>query len=190
MKSDEPTRRLENVADVRRIETIYGEYGAQVYGFCYRLCGNAADAEDLTAEVFLAVCKGISRFQSRSKTRTWLLQIALYKYRDLISRRRTGSISLDDVEPIHPPGLDPLDRITIEQAIDRLSAEERESVILVKVEGLKYREAAKVLGVPLGTLQSRVFLAMSKLRTLCTAGDETPESHAPETPCERCVHEM
>ncbi len=169
MKSDEGFKKHHGVQEIRQIERIYEEYGARIYGFCYRLCGDASDAEDLTAEVFLAVCKGLSRFQNRSRVKTWLFKIALNKYRDLAESRKLSTVPLEDAElgsVSHTGDMS----IVLEAAMSRLSETEREAVLLVKVEGLKYHEAARILEVPQGTVQFRVHQGVERLRRLCGQG--------------------
>lgn len=156
--------------DTNGFTQLYAAHGAQVYRFCLRLCGHGADAEDLTQDVFVAAWQGAGGFAGRASVRTWLYKIALYRWHRVRSDKGRSVASFDDApEPADPHG-DPhcatLRRITLGDALDALPDALREAFLLVKSEGLKYREAALVLDVPQGTVQSRVHDAMQKLRVL------------------------
>jgi RNA polymerase sigma-70 factor (ECF subfamily) len=151
-------------------EQLYAQYGDRVYRFCYRLCGHVADAEDLAQEVFVAAYQGLDRFAGRSSVNTWLSRIALYRWRRLRGAAPMETTLLDEATEAVAIGADPalarIERLSLEDALDRLPDPLRETFLLVKAEGLKYREAAQVLGVPLGTVQSRVHDAVFRLRAL------------------------
>jgi RNA polymerase sigma-70 factor (ECF subfamily) len=162
-------------------EALYDLYGPRLYRFCYRLCGRVDDAEDLTQEVFLAAYQGRERFAGRASVTTWLYRIALYRWRRLFAGRDAEVVSLDRAEEPMIPDLAPmeLERWALERALAALPETLRESFLLVKAEGLKYREAAVVLGIPQGTVQSRVHDAAVRLRELLAEPvDEPPEPHA------------
>jgi RNA polymerase sigma-70 factor, ECF subfamily len=149
-------------------EALYAEYGDRIYRFCYRLCGHTADAEDLTQEVFLAAYQSLPRFAGRSSVATWLYRIALYRWRRLHGARRPETVPLDEeLAAVSPdPAGAGIERISLERALAVLPDALRDAFLLVKAEGLKYREAAAVLGIPQGTVQSRVHDAAVMLRAL------------------------
>jgi RNA polymerase sigma-70 factor, ECF subfamily len=151
-------------------DALYSEYGDRIYRFCYRLCGHIADAEDLTQEVFLAAYQGLSRFAGRSSVATWLYRIALYRWGRIHGARRPETVPLDEETVGAATAPDPasaeLERLSLENALLTLPDGLRQAFLLVKAEGLKYREAAQVLGVPQGTVQSRVHEAVVRLRAL------------------------
>ncbi len=147
-------------------EAVYAEHGTRIYRFCHRLCGNAIDAEDLAQEVFVAAFQGLSNFKGRSTLATWLYRIALYRWHAGRARRRPEIVPLELVS--EPSSVDPsaagLDRISLDAAIASLPENWREAFILVKVEGLTCREAAKALEIPEGTLKFYVHRAIEHLR--------------------------
>jgi len=143
-------------------EEIFAEHGGRVYRTCLRMCGNPDDAEDLTSETFLAAFQGSVRFEGRSSVSTWLLRIAYRKYLDLRGARK--AVELPDDIASAPPGI--IDDIDLWRAANELTDLQREAFYLVKVEGLRYREAAEVLDVPLTTIQTRVHDAVVRLREL------------------------
>jgi len=151
-------------------DALYGQYGDRIYRFCYRLCGHTADAEDLTQEVFVAAYQGLHRFAGRSSVATWLYRIALYRWGRIHGARRPETVPLDEETVGAATAPDPasagVERLSLENALLSLPNGLREAFLLVKAEGLKYREAAQVLGVPQGTVQSRVHDAVVRLRAL------------------------
>lgn len=153
---------------------FYQQYGDRIYRFCYRLCGSAPDAEDLTQEVFLAAFQGTGRFAGRSSVQTWLYRIALNCWRHSCRASRLDTTILEDVTQAGPS----LEQVVTESviltcALTALSPDLRESFLLVKAEGLTYREASQVLDIPQGTVQWRVHQASRRLRVLLTEeGDD------------------
>jgi len=149
---------------------LYGAHGAQVYRFCLRLCGHSSDAEDLTQDVFVAAWQGADGFEGRASVLTWLYRIALFRWHRVRGDKERRAVSWDDAPEPHDPRGDPscatLQRMTLDAALATLPDELYEAFLLVKSEGLKYREAAQALGIPQGTVQSRVHDAVQKLRIL------------------------
>lgn len=160
------------------IETVYAEYGERIYRFCYRLCGHAGDAEDLAQDVFVAAFQGLHSFQGRSSLTTWLYRIAFYRWQQLHPRSRAVTVPLDENLPQMPQEPDPalagMQRMALEQALAALSPDLREAFLLVKSEGLTYREAAQVLDTPQGTIQYRVHEAVQRLRVLLSVTAALP----------------
>src|SRR5277367_935266 len=103
-------------------ETLYREYGVRIYRFCLRLCGNVADAEDLTQEVFLAAYRGLDRFSGRSSLATWLYRIALYRRRSTNGGRRPQIVPLHESPALlsADPAQTGLDRISLDNALMQL----------------------------------------------------------------------
>jgi RNA polymerase sigma-70 factor (ECF subfamily) len=183
--------------DPGSFEALYEQYGSRVYRFCFRLCGHVADAEDLAQEVFVAAYQGLERFEGRSTLATWLFRIALFRWKRLRSGHRPETVSLDEgleVAATAPdPGFVGVERLLLDQALAALPPDLHEAFLLVKVEGLKYREAAVVLGVPQGTVQYRVHEASVRLRAMLTDEDEGRLSRAASPnpcPCRGATHEL
>jgi RNA polymerase sigma-70 factor, ECF subfamily len=159
-------------------ETLYDRYGNRVYRFCFRLCGHTADAEDLAQEVFVAAYQGLERFEGRSTLATWLFRIALFRWKRLYGRGQPETVPLDEGLEVAATAPNPafvgVERLLLDQALAALPPDLHEAFLLVKVEGLKYREAAVVLGVPQGTVQSRVHEAVVSLRRVLNGGVSNP----------------
>jgi RNA polymerase sigma-70 factor, ECF subfamily len=164
-------------AEAGAFEQLCAQHAGPLYRFCYRLCGHVADAEDLTQEVVVAAFQGLDRFAGRSSVRTWLCQIALNRWKHLRGRHSLERVPLEVavtalMDPDPAPGR--IEQLALEKALAQLPEALREAFLLVKAEGLKYREAAQVLGIPQGTIQSRVHDAVARLRALLADSDEAP----------------
>lgn len=153
---------------------FYRQYGDRIYRFCFRLGGSVSDAEDLTQEVFLAAYQGLDRFEGRSSVQTWLYRIALNCWRNSCRAPRLDTTDIDTVTQAGP-GLEQsvTDNIALTCALAALPPDLREAFLLVKAEGLKYREAAQVLNIPQGTVQFRVHQASRRLRVLLSEEEAT-----------------
>lgn len=149
---------------------FYKQHSDRIYRFCFRLSGSVSDAEDLTQEVFLAAFQGQNRFQGRSSVRTWLYKIALNCWRQSRRKPPLGMGVLEENTAQAGPGLEQAvtDQIALSCALSALPPDLRETFLLVRAEGLTYREAAQVLDVPQGTVQWRVHEASRRLRGLLT----------------------
>jgi RNA polymerase sigma-70 factor (ECF subfamily) len=149
-----------------------------------RVAGAGADAEDLAQEAFLKAFGAIGRFDGRSALFTWLYRIAVNTARDdLARRRRRPVVPLEgaDGARVDPPDPSETPREAFERneraalvrdALDRLPEPFRTTLILREMEGHSYEEVATILGVSIGTVESRIFRARCKLRALL--GKEPP----------------
>lgn len=149
--------------DFALVTRLYADHADNLLRFCYRLCGDADLAQDLLMETIHAAPGAIKRFNRRSTVKTLLYRIALNKWKE---NRRT-QMRRNDLDRTHassPPERDRVLSIAIESELSNLSEPLLEAFTLVKMEGLKYREAALILDVPIGTVQSRVHAACEHLR--------------------------
>lgn len=164
---------------------LYRRHADLVYRFARRLAQDETIAEEVTQEVFLAMFRRPDRFDpDRAKLTTWLCGVARNQvYKQLERRGRWVALEPDEPESSWEPAApeeatDPLAALTqreaarvLRQAIDDLSPVLREVVILCELEEFKYEEAAQALGVPVGTVRSRLHRAKSELtRRLAPAG--------------------
>lgn len=176
-------------AYVQAVEQHY----ERIYAFLYRLAQNTSLAEDLTQDTFAAAWRSLDKFEGRSSVGTWLHKIALNVYREHVRRDHPMLWSIDDDETVSSPDPAPelIERIgaeelqeKVEQAVSRLPEIYREVVILHCYQGLKYREIADLLGMPMGTMQHRLHVAMEKLRAQLREEVEDHETtgvqHAPK----------
>jgi RNA polymerase sigma-70 factor (ECF subfamily) len=158
-----------------------------LYRVARSITGQPADAEDLVQETLLRAFRAIERFDG-AHPRAWLLTILRNAEHNRHRRRRP--VLLDDPEEADeriaasPQGraaspeellLDSAFDAAVEAAVRALSLEFREVVALVDVQGLSYLEAAGVLGVPVGTVTSRLYRARGKIRHRLVADGMAPE---------------
>jgi RNA polymerase sigma-70 factor (ECF subfamily) len=141
------------------------------------LTRNADRADDLVQDCLERALRKRSLWRPTGPLRAWLFRMLLNIYRnDARSLRRRGtSVPLDDMpfEPSTPapqPGYIALAELG--RALDQLPLEQREALLLVVLEGASYAEAADILGIPAGTLMSRLGRARAALRTLTGNADE------------------
>jgi RNA polymerase sigma-70 factor (ECF subfamily) len=138
----------------------------RVFRLCLHLTGGChADAEDLAQDTLIAGFASLPRFAGRAQLTTYLHTIAVHSWRRQCLRRER-TVAVRESDGGHDD--DPLLRLSLEHAIDALPLPLREAFTLVKIERLTHREAARVLGVPQGTVQSRVHDAVHRLRAALT----------------------
>jgi RNA polymerase sigma-70 factor (ECF subfamily) len=130
--------------------------------------GNAADAEDIVQETLTGAFRALHAFRGGSSVRTWLARI-LVRQAAAHHRRRKRAI---DLLHLRRPAAEASEggpaqavdaRIDVSAAIRALSREHREVVVLREMQGLSYEEIAEVLGIPRGTVESRLFRARREL---------------------------
>lgn len=177
--------------DRRAMEQLLRHHHDRIHAVCRRITGNEADAADATQEALIAVVRGLPRFDGRSAFSTWVYRIATNASLDELRRRkrRPSTLGHADDEDGHEPA-DPLsdtrfrqigEREEIEQALRDLPEEFRLPVVLRDVADLDYNEIATTLGVPVGTVKSRISRGRSMLATALGNQPDGPErpSEAP-----------
>lgn len=158
-------------------EELFRRYREPIYGFFRRRLQDPARAEELAQETFLAVLRGIHRYEPRALFRTYLYGIAV-KLTAAERRKawRQGSETKEVKEPVDPQSqAGPDAGIAVRDAVARLEAMDREVLLLREFEQLSYEEIAAVLRLPLNTVRSRLFRARMALRDLLTAPSERAE---------------
>jgi RNA polymerase sigma factor (sigma-70 family) len=157
---------------------LYDRFGRPAYSLARRICVDEALAEDVVQEAFLVVWRDPARFDpARGSVSTWLLMLVHHRAVDAVRReatrrRRTVAPSGDGEEWNVPPGpgadqaaLGAVVAGKVRDALAELPAEQREALALAYFGGYTQREVASLVGVPLGTVKSRMFAGTQKLRT-------------------------
>jgi RNA polymerase sigma-70 factor (ECF subfamily) len=153
-------------------EEVAHRHGDFVYTVAYRLTGNHHDAQDLVQEVLLRVQRGLSTYRPGSME-AWLGRITTNAFLDDVRRRkRRPAIAVPDlpesVQSGAPGADDALDREVlpahVTDALGHLPGDYRAAVVLCDVVGLSYEEISYELGVPVGTVRSRIHRGRSQLR--------------------------
>ncbi|CAN5595594.1 sigma-70 family RNA polymerase sigma factor [soil metagenome] len=166
--TDAGTLRAEGIASGGKLDmaSLAREHYDVVYRFCARRVG-IEWAADTAQDTFLTAQKALPRFRGESAPRTWLLGIAHNECRRLYRQRRVEppALELDPDRSGNAEGENAIvNREALRGALAKLSEEHREVVMLHEIEGLTYEEAASVLGIPAGTVKSRLHHAFLNLK--------------------------
>jgi RNA polymerase sigma-70 factor, ECF subfamily len=158
--------------DLGAFETIYRTHSGRLYSVACRMLGNAADAEDLLQEIFLAAHRKLDSFRGESALGTWLYRLATNLCLDHLRSRAAKSGQLTDALDDQPMLADAGSRRLAEQTVTKMDLERalaqlpegcRSAFVLHDVEGLEHREVAEVLGIAEGTSKSQVHKARLRL---------------------------
>jgi RNA polymerase sigma factor (sigma-70 family) len=160
--------------DVPTWEGIARSHGSFLYNVAYRLTGNHEDAQDLVQEVLLRVRRGLATYRPGS-LEGWLSRITTNAFLDDVRRRRRRPLEVVPVLPDLLPAADAEpDAILassrlpddVQAAIKTLPPDFRAAVVLCDVVGLDYAEIGEALGIPAGTVRSRIHRGRTMLREL------------------------
>ncbi len=159
-------------------------YQARLYNAAIRLVDNAEDAADVVQDAFLNAYQSLHSFKGDAEFFTWLYRIA-FNTAISLKRKKRATVSLDAARP--DGGIDPddpseyvkpgvalersEDERQLQEAMNRLSHEHREVLVLKDIEGMRYEDIAEILGVPIGTIRSRLHRARLELRDLLQANE-------------------
>ena len=158
--------------DRRAVEEFVDVYGGRVQALARRYAAGA-DVDDLTQEIFIDLFRGIGTFAGKSQLSTWVYRVAVNHCLRFRERSTPPSVPYDDALQ-HAEAVDgnPLQGAVrtelhdqVHAALGNLTAEHRTVVILHELHGLTYTECADALGVPVGTVKSRLSNAFQRLRT-------------------------
>ena len=160
-----------NEIDIAMIDIadLVSQHHRGMYQYAFRLTGSAVDAEDLVQEAFLIAQQKLAQLRSEKAARSWLFTILRNCF--IRSRSRTqpipaGSIDLNiDSVPQETSRDDEIDSDRLQQAPDRLPPKHRTMLAMFYFEDIPYREIARQLDMPIGTVMSRLARAKSRLRT-------------------------
>lgn len=153
--------------DLEAFEAIVRRHTGVVYAHAYRFFGEKTAAEDAVQEVFVKVFRSLADFDERSKLSTWMYRVTRNTCLDMVRAGRRRPIPVDPLDVIAAVPGDLADEValstTVELAMRALAPEDRDALSAVVLFGLSYDEAGAALGVPVGTVKSRVFRARKSL---------------------------
>jgi RNA polymerase sigma-70 factor, ECF subfamily len=186
--SDEALVALVARADDGALAELYDRFGHVAYGLALRVVRDPSLAEDAVQEAFLAVWRSAARFvPERAKASTWILTVVHRRAVDIVRReepRRTEPLA---AAPQPSANLTEdeawlrLRRTRVQEALRRLPDQQREALELAYFGGFTQSELADRLGEPLGTIKSRMFTGLARLRELLAdPGREEERWNAPE----------
>lgn len=171
-KDDHELVAAAQAGDMDAFERLVRAHADAVYGHALRFFGDPQAAEDVMQEVWVKVYRSLGSFDERSAFSTWLFRITRNVCLDMFRAGKRRPMPVDPVDlvaglsPDHAQGV--VDAAALEEAMRALQPEDREALGSVTIFGLSYADAATELGVPVGTVKSRVFRARRTL--LATLG--------------------
>jgi RNA polymerase sigma-70 factor, ECF subfamily len=157
---------------VEAYNLLVSRWEKRVYNYLLRLARNREDALDLTQDVFLKAYQNLRKLDDPGRFAPWLYRIAHNEAYSLFRKRRPES-DVDDVQPEASDGeinvagsaVFPIElSLAVAAALDRLSADQREAVVLKIYQGFKFEEMAEVLSCPVSTVKSRLYTALELLK--------------------------
>ncbi|HEX7350675.1 RNA polymerase sigma factor [Brachybacterium sp.] len=159
------------------VHRAYGEHGGALYGFAFNSTRDGDIAEDCVQETFVRAWRAREKYSAdRGSQRTWLFAIARNVVVDALRARarRPSPVPDEHLEGDAEPRTEAsavVDRIVIHCALATLSAEHREVIVAVQLDGLTYQQLSERTGVPAATLRTRMFYGMKALRDELTEED-------------------
>lgn len=186
--SDEALVALVARADDAALAELYDRFGRVAYGLALRIVRDPALAEDAVQESFLAVWRSAGRFVAeRARASTWILTLVHRRAVDLVRREQPRRAEPLDTAPVATAETTEeeawlrLRRTRVQEALRLLPDKQREAIELAYYGGFTQSELADRLGEPLGTIKSRMFAGLARLRELLAEPDlEEERWNAPE----------
>ena len=170
----------------QRFANIVSTESQRLYRLCFRLTGNAQEAEDLCQDTFARAFTSFDRFENRSEVSTWLYRIAMNAWKNKLRAKKLKLIfgffskdeAVDDIDQHHvrePKSIEApvgshMERAESERVLQTvlagLSQEFREIIVLRDLEEKSYDDLVELLGVPMGTVKSRLARARETMRSI------------------------
>ncbi len=140
---------------------LYKKTSAGVYSFALSILKNSHDAEDVLQDCFLCIRTAAKNYQSSGKPMAWILTITKHLCLKILEQKKYSAAFTYDHEA---QSTDPDDKLVIEACLRILSDTERQIVVLHAVSGIKHREIALVMELPLATVLSKYHRALKKMK--------------------------
>ncbi len=177
IKTDEEIMSVFQAGDNQAVEELYMRYKKQLFNFCLRILENRADAEDVTAEVFLNLFKKQYQYTEGAKFSTWLYTIARNGCIDRI-RKRKVIVSMsnstdnpgvqweieDTTVDIKSETIRKETHVLVRRAIAKLDLEQKEAIVLREYQNYSYQDIAEVLGCSLEKVKILIYRARERLK--------------------------
>ncbi len=171
--SDQELMQIVQAGDYSPASEIYDRYSGRIYNFAFRFLRNAEAAEDATQEVFVKMLRHANQFHGDAKLSTWLFSITANWCRDYLRKADNKSKESDDVLVTLPTPVEQSpdrkleqreNELRVRRALESLTPEQREAILLSRYQGLSYAEIAQIAGCSEGAVKTRVFRAMETLK--------------------------
>lgn len=165
--------------DADGAEELFERYAATLLRFADRMLSDRETAEEVTQEVFVKVMTRAHQYDGRAAVSSWLFAICANACRDRRRRDRRAIVVPLEAVPDLPSKAEGVEskidargrRAAVRQALALLSEEQREALILARYHGLPYSEIARVLGISVGAVKTRIFRAVETLKARFSEGE-------------------
>lgn len=138
-----------------------------LFNSVFQLCHDRMVAEDVVVETYLLAFKNIKSFKGESTLRTWLYRIAKNELMAYFNKNKRYVVKdMSHEQAKKEADLEDYEKALLLDAMEGLDIEDREVITLVDIDGLSYEDTSTMLGIPLGTVKSRIVRARDKLRTI------------------------
>ncbi|MEM1483395.1 RNA polymerase sigma factor [Oscillospiraceae bacterium PP1C4] len=160
------------LGDKDSFATVYQQIADDLYRIALYSLGNAHDAQDVVSETFIEAYKGIKNLRDDNSFKPWIMRILSIRCKRKIGQYISGrnEMDIDDFLDLTEEGdcleAQSTQKIALVHALDTLTVQERQIVVLAVVEGYTVRETAEILGAPQGTVSSKLHRSLKKLRAL------------------------
>ncbi len=163
------------------IAQLVADHHQAVYRYAFRLTGSVPDAEDLTQQVFLAARGTLGQLRNPECAQSWLFAILRNGYSNHRKMYRPWlaselNLNLDDIP--EDEGVSEIDQERLQQTLDAMPPKSRMVLLMFYYEGMSYREIGEALGVPIGTVMSRLARAKGHLRAQLLEKERSEEGTA------------
>jgi len=157
---------------VESYNLLVSRWEKRVYNYLLRITGNREDALDLTQDVFLKAYQNLRKLDDPGRFAPWMYRIAHNEAYSMFRKRRPET-DVDELEPeatgmkvtVGGSSVFPIElSLAVASALGRLSAEQREAVVLKVYQGFKFEEMAEILSCPVSTIKSRLYTALELLK--------------------------
>lgn len=176
--------------DASALADLIRRFHPRVYAVCARMLGDGPEAADVTQDALIRVIEGIDSFDGRSALSTWIIRVTMnccisHLRREKLRRHAPLDVPLPSEALRREPAA--AERVELAEQADLamsalagLEPDARAMLVLRDLQGLEYEQISQVLGIPIGTVKSRLFRARSALRALLRREeDERPPARAP-----------
>lgn len=170
-RSDEELLRAVASGEQTAFHDLMRRHEDRIFALALRMCGERADALDATQESFIRAFRQSDRFREESAFGTWLYRIAVNCCNDLLRKRKRAPVPDDDLPEPEVPSSAPFEdrvaiRIDLKEALAALNPDYREAVAMFDLGGIPYEEIARLTGVSVGTVKSRISRGRRRLAQL------------------------
>jgi RNA polymerase sigma-70 factor, ECF subfamily len=150
--------------DVEGYNLLISRWEKRVFNYLLRLVGNREDAFDLSQDVFLKAYQNIRKLDDTSRFGPWLFRIAHNEAYSLFRKKRP-EVDISELPERAKAHAFPMEMsLAVTAALERLTVDQKEAVLLKVYQGFKFEEIAEILEIPVSTIKSRVYTALEVLR--------------------------